>query len=155
MIQISRPALVFDKQKIYRTQSDVEKKALQGIEGKDGNKIMVLFSSATSETLQGEERTQLLKILTACKLKEDDVILVNAAVTKNSSLKWLRKNFQLHTLIVFGEIEISKNLALKKYHTYHIDGLQIIKSEPIAKLIKSAPDKKALWEELKGVFKIE
>ncbi len=155
MLELTNPVLLFNKQKLVNLKSPVGNSLIAGIEANKGKEIVILYRYEGSEFLTADDKNQLLKILSACKLKEEDVVLINTAVEKNSSLRWLRKNFRLRTLIVFGDIEISPNLTLKKYFTYRIDGLQIIKSEPIAKLIKSAPDKKALWEELKGLFKID
>ena len=154
MIELNRPELVFDKQKVYSTGSDVENKTMTGVEVKSGKEVVILFSQAPGETLQGEERSQLLKIITACKLKEEDIVLVNTAFAPNVSLSWLRKNFPVKTVMVFGDMALSKNLVLKKYFAYSIDGLKLVRSEPLARLLKSDADKKALWGELKKVFEI-
>ena len=155
MLEISNPVQLFSKQKLIKTNSHVENKPTAGIEVKKGKEVVILYRFDGGEFLAGEERAQLLKIMGACKLKEEDVVLVNTAVAKSITLTALRERFALKTLLVFGEIAVSQNFELKKYHTYQLDGLQIVKSEPIAKLIKSPADKKALWEELKGVFKID
>lgn len=152
MLKLSNPALLWAKQKLVKTGTGVQNKSQTGIEVKQGKEVVIVYRFTNGDFLAGEERTQLLKILGACKLKEDDVVLINAVQVQNVSLSWLRSNFPLKTLLLFGDIEISKNFQLKKYFTYNIDGLQIVKSEPIAKLLTSAADKKALWEELKKIF---
>jgi hypothetical protein len=152
MLELSNPALLWAKQKLVKTSTGVQNKSITGIEVKQGKEVVVVYRFTAGEFLAGEERTQLLKILGACKLKEEDVVLINVAQVQNVSLSWLRSNFPIKTLLVFGDIEISKNFQLKKYFTYNIDGLQIVKGEPIAKLLTSGADKKALWEELKRVF---
>jgi hypothetical protein len=152
MLQITRPDLIFEKQKLFRTQRDVENKDKRGIQIKDGKEVIVLYSSPDNEALAGEERTQLFKIVNACKLKEEDVVLVNAAFAKNFSINWLKSNFWLKTVIVFGDIALSKNLVIRKHVAYNIDGVNIVKSESLTKLLTSAADKKALWEELRKVF---
>jgi len=155
MLQITQPATIFNKQKIYSTGNGVENKTMTGVEVKAGKEVVILFSQPTSETLKGEERTQLIKIITACKLKEEDIVLVNTAFAKTASLSWLRGNFPVKTVIVFGEIAVSKNLQLKKHVAYNIDGIKMVKSEPLTKLLTSGADKKALWEELRVVFEIQ
>lgn len=154
MLEISNPVQLFAKQKVVNTNSNVENQLLTGIEVKIGKEIVVVYRFDGGEFLAGEERTQLLKILDACKLKEEDVVLINTAKVKSFSLAWLRSNFPVQTLLVFGEIEISKNFQLKKHFTCSIDGLKIVKGEALTKLIKSPNDKKALWEELRKVFGI-
>ncbi|HLP51310.1 MAG TPA: hypothetical protein VK154_10530 [Chitinophagales bacterium] len=152
MLQLTSPSLIFNKKKLFKTAVAVENSKTVGIEGKDAAETVLLFTSEAGELLKGEERTQLMKIVSACKLKEDDVVLVNASFAKNLSLAWLRKSFPVKTLIVFGDMEISKNLKLRKHYAYTIDGVQMLKSEPLQKLFKSDADKKALWMELKKVF---
>ncbi len=152
MLKLSNPALLWAKQKLVKTGTGVQNKSQTGIEVKQGKEVVIVYRFTNGDFLAGEERTQLLKILGACKLKEDDVVLINEVQVQNVSLSWLRSNFPLKTLLLFGDIEISKNFQLKKYFTYNLDGLQIVKSEPIAKLLTSGADKKALWEELKKIF---
>lgn len=155
MLQIRRPATIFDKQKVYSTGNGVENKTMTGVEVKTGKEVVILFSQPATEILKGEERTQLIKIITACKLKEEDIVLVNTAFAKTALLSWLRKNFPVKTLIVFGEIAVSKNLSLKKHIAYNIDGIKMVKTEPLTKLLTSGADKKALWEELRVIFGIQ
>lgn len=153
MLQLTTPSLVFNNKKVYKTAVNAENtEKSTGVQGNDAKEVVILFTSDANELLTGEERAQLLKIVNACKLKEEDVILVNAAFAKDVSLTWLRKSFAVKTLIIFGEMEISRNLKLRKHYAYNIDGLQIVKSETLQKLFKSDADKKGLWMELKKMF---
>ena len=154
MLQLSNPSQLFNQQKIFSLNADVEKIFHKGIELKQGKEIIILYRFDADEFIKGDERVQLLKILSACKLKEEDVVVINTAVAENISLSWLRNNFPVNTLIVFGEIKLTNNLQFKKHIAYNIDGIQIVYSEPITKLLSSANDKKALWIELKKIFKV-
>src|ERR1043165_2100827 len=152
MLQISRPDLLFSKQKLFNTGTGVENVKGTGIQAQNGKEVVALYSFAAKAHLEGEERTQLFKILTACKLKEEDVVLGNLAFASQASVNWLRQQFPVKTLIIFGDLPVGRNLQVAKCHTFIIDGVNIVRSEPLSKLLTSAADKKSLWDELKVVF---
>lgn len=153
MLQLTSPGLIFARKTVIKTPSGVESTPnLVGIQGNDASETIILFNNEAEELLKGDERTQLMKIVNACKLKEGNVLLVNAAYAKGVSVDWLRKKYPVKKLIVFGDFEISRNLKLKKHWAYTIDGLQLVKTEPINRLFKSDSDKKALWMELKKMY---
>ncbi len=152
MLQITRPDLLFAKQKVFNITTGVENPKPIGIQGKKGSETVILYSFTSREILGGEERTQLFKILTACKLTESEVTLVNLAFAPQASVSWLRSQFPVKTLIIFGDLPVGRNLRVSKNHTFNIDGINVIRSESLTTLLTSAADKKALWEELKIVF---
>lgn len=153
MLELTSPGLIFARKTVIKTPTGLENAPnAAGIQGNDAAQTVILFNNEADELLKGDERTQLMKIVAACKLKEENVLLVNAAYAKGVSVDWLRKKYPVSKLIVFGDFEISRNLKLKKHWAYTIDGLQIVKTEPINRLFKSDADKKALWMELKKMY---
>jgi hypothetical protein len=153
MLQIVHPAQFFGNQKVMKI-SGVAGKTCPGLEGAGLKGVMVVFSSENAEFLNGEEREQLMKIIGACKLKEEDVMLVNTAFGKNVNFSWLKNKFNAKVMILFGDVALSNNLLVKKHRAYTIDGVRLVKSEDLSKLLKSQPDKKALWDELRKIFGI-
>ena len=88
MLQLSNPSQLFNQQKIFSLNADVEKIFHKGIELKQGKEIIILYRFDADEFIKGDERVQLLKILSACKLKAEAVVLINTAVAENISLSW-------------------------------------------------------------------
>ena len=167
MQQITEPELLFQSEKIFRTHA----------EGLSENNIrkgtVVVYANPSAEKLPDAEWNKLLEILRACKLKEEEVGFVNAAKQK-VTFSSLRKQFTAENkpatsgsaeerqaasatlnIIIFGDIELSRNLQIKKFHWFEIDGVKILKSEPVSKLLKSEPDRGTLWKQLQTMFNIK
>lgn len=148
MQQITEPELLFQSEKIYKTRGANQ------LVGNNINKgAVVVYTDSERERLNETEWNKLLEILKACKLKEEDVAFVNAArqaVTFSS----LRKQITCGNIIVFGEVELSRNLQLKKFHLFEIDGVKILKSEPVSKLLNNEADRVTLWKLLRKMFDI-
>ncbi len=153
MLQLTHPERLFFNQKVMKINAIVEKNTA-GVELKGLKGVVVVFSSPKAEFLQGAEREQLMKIINACKLKEEDVLLVNTAFAKNADFNWLKNTCNARVIIVFGDIKLSANLQLRKHFAYSIDNLHIVKSDEFNALFSSPPAKKALWDELRHIFGI-
>ncbi len=153
MLELSHPELLLKRDKVMITNA-IGSTIQMGVQLKGLKGVMIVFHSPKSEFLEGEERSQLMKIVSACKLAEDDVMLINTAFAKNVSFSWLKNNLGAKAILVFGEIPLSNNLNLRKYEAYTIDGVRMVKSEGLTKLLGSQPDKKALWDQLRKIFGI-
>lgn len=153
MLQLNHPGLLLKRDKVMITNM-VSGVTQAGVQLPGAKGVIIVFHSAKAEFLEGEERSGLMKIVNACKLTEEDVMLVNAAYAKNVSFSWLKNNLKANVIIVFGDIALSHNLNLRAYKAYTIDSVKIVKSEGLAKLLGSQTDKKALWDQLRKIFGI-
>lgn len=151
MIDINSPATLFDNQTIY---IDIDVDSEKIFEPQTENTSVIIFSYAGSESLPNDEAEQLSKILTACHLKKEQTAFVNTAFHKSVSLAKLRNRYPVKYIIVFGESFTGNNFLMQKYRTYFLDGIYILQSEPVSKLLKSPKDKKALWEQLQVMYEL-
>lgn len=115
--------------------------------------VVVFFEDKNNEQLPATENEQLFKILTACKLKEEDVLLLNTAFQKHT-LATLRTVYALKAVIVFGDVAISKNMQLKAYQALFVDNIRLLKSEALQVLMIKPDKKMLLWKELQKIFEV-
>ncbi len=142
MIKLEKPQILFEKSKIYRNN------AASGAINSNGKKEVLVLVEGGPEQIKAEEKEQLLKILGACKLKEEDVLMQGIYDAQ------VRKAAGVTKVIVFGEVHFSGNMQLPKVRLVNVDGLSVIKTEALSKISKSDAAKKALWLELKKMFGI-
>lgn len=148
MIKITQPESLFNTKKVFNINNAVKSKFIEGKQT-----VAVFFENKSVEQLPAAEKEQLFKILTACKLKEEDVLLVNTAFEKET-LSGLRTAYSLKAAIVFGDAAISKNMQLKNYHALLIDNISLLKSEALQILMVKPDKKKLLWAELQKIFEL-
>ncbi|MFN8286183.1 MAG: hypothetical protein U0V74_05490 [Chitinophagales bacterium] len=140
MIKLEKPHILFEKSKIYRNSPTSTGNTV------NGKKTVLVLVEGGAEAIAAADKEQLLKILAACKLKEDHVLIQG---TYDAAL---RKASAVNNVIIFGEVPFSANMQLPKMKMVKIDGLAVIKAEALSKISKSDAGKKALWMELKKMF---
>ncbi len=146
MIKISIPESLFIKQKVFYTGNAAENMIIEGKQS-----VVVFFESKDSEQIPIAESEQLFKILTACKLSKDEVLLINTAFN-HSVLSALRAVYPVKVVLLFGDISVSNNMKLQNYVTVTLDGISLLKSEALPVLVSSVDKKKKLWIELQKIF---
>ena len=149
MIKITQPAVLFNRQKIFAVSNAVENKLVT-----ENKTVVVFFENKITEQLPPAEKEQLFKILTACKLKEEEVLLQNTAFQKET-LSGLRMVYPIKAAIVFGDAVISKNIQLKNYQSLFMDNIRLLKSETLQVLMVKPDKKKLLWAELQKIFELK
>ena len=148
MIKITQPETLLSKQKVFSINNLVENKLVGGKQS-----VVVFFENKGIEPLPAAEKEQLFKILTACKLKEEDVLLINTEFNK-TSLSVLRASYPVKVAIAFGDIAFSKNIQPKNYHALFVDNIRLLKSEALPLLMSKPDKKKLLWAELQKIFEL-
>ncbi len=144
MLKLAVPQLLFNKTGIYRIPGNlgVEKNLTNG----PGSKQVLILTGYTADTLPAEEKSQLLKILGACKLQEADILILPAYSNA------LRKAAAIQKVLIFGDLSGMGAITFPKNRLTLLDGVQVIKTESLAVLSKNDVAKKQLWGELKKMF---
>lgn len=154
---LSNPSLLYKKQALYvidgHSVFDVNQ---PGVRLKRGKEIVLLYHSPGLTEPPTEEWQQLIKILGACKLTEDDVVCINTATVSGLSWSSISKALPVNLVIMFGDLTryLSANIQVRKHFTYNLNGIQLVKTEPLSVLLKSQADKGNLWTCLRGIFKL-
>jgi hypothetical protein len=155
-IMLNNPSLLYKKQALYSINNTSLFNVNQpGVRLKNGNEIAILYNCLGSAEPPAEEWQQLIKMLSACKLTEDDVVCINTAMVSGLSWSSLLQALPVTLIIMFGDLadELSANINVAKYNTYQLNGVRLVRSETLATLTKSPPDKAALWNNcLKPIF---
>ena len=117
--------------------------------------VVIVFDSNT-DSLPHQEKEQLIKILAALKLKEEDVVLI-AQRLYNTSIAQLKKQLKATHLLVFSNNPnaVGKNFKLPLFEIVELDGVQIIRSAPLMKIMHDNQLKAVLWNKLKLMFSLK
>lgn len=146
MLKLQVPQLLFNKTPVYRLPADsgVEKILTNGANSKQ---VLILTGYSAGE-LPEAEKAQLLKILGACKLQEQDILITGEYSNA------MRKAAGIQKVLIFGDGAAVGSLNFPKHRLTTVDGVQYIKTESLANLSKNDVAKKQLWGELKRLFGI-
>lgn len=154
---LNNPSLLYNKQTLYVIEGDTIFDLNQaGVRLRKGKEIVVLYYYPGLTEPPYDEWQQLVKILGACKLTEDDIVCINTANVKGLSWSSLSRALPISVVVMFGNLTgyLSANVQVHKHITYNLNGVQLVKSEPLSTLIKSQADKGNLWTCLKKVFNL-
>lgn len=149
MLTLSSPELLFKKQKIYHINPHVEK-----ISSERQCRVLIVFDSA-SEMLPKHLKEMADKMIMACQYKLEDAVYFNANTTKNASLGSLQGQFTPEVLLVFGNVNLGKNIQnVQKNVPYEFNGMNFIYGESLEVLEKNNTEKGELWKALKKMLKL-
>jgi hypothetical protein len=100
-------------------------------------------------------KDMLDKIMQACLFKTDEVIYLNHK-PEPRSFSNISSNYQPEIILVFGDINLSHNLApLIKNRPYEINGVKVLRTENLEKLDQMKAEKSALWTSLQSMFTLK
>ena len=152
MIQVTKPHLLFKGQKVYHLPKDVENQQNGAINGSFA-KFIAVYESDSSELIPSRKEI-LDKLIIACKYNPEQVVYVNVGM-KTATLSNLLVQYSPEVILIFGEIEISRNMTnLKKNYPFEINGVKILQTETLEKLEKVTGEKSLLWASLKRMLNI-
>ncbi len=152
MIHLQQPALLFGKQKVYQLSGNVEKKTANET-APQKFRAVVLFENAVEE-LPVTTNEMLSKLIIACKFSEEETLLLNQKYAR-SSIGYLQSCYEPELILIFGEMQVSKNiLKLKKNFPFEISGTKILQTDSLEHLVKNESSKTTLWKILKPMLGI-
>ena len=153
MLQITAPASIFNKQKVFSFRQNVEKREVV-ISASPQVSALVIYNNVTEELPAGLKNTAD-KIIQACKLSVNQSLFLNAGFTQ-ISLGKIQSQCQPQIVLVFGDIPLSRNLPkLAKNHAYEIGGTKIIRTETLENLESKKGEKATLWSVLQTTLGIK
>jgi hypothetical protein len=80
---------------------------------------------------------------------------LNARYIPGISLGNLQNEYKPQAVLIFGDVNISRNISkLKKNFVYELSGVKIISTDSLDTLMKNDAAKKALWIALKKMLGI-
>lgn len=149
MLELSAPDLLFNKQKVFSLNVSVN----QTITEPNLKKRAVVIFDQPTETLPAAVKEMLDKLIQACKFKAEETVYVNAHFEPGISLGKIQNEYSPSVVLVFGEINISRNIIrLKKNFVYELNSVKIVNTEGLDVLVKNDAAKKALWGILKKML---
>ncbi len=145
MLTLSSPGTLFQNKKIFHVNGYTDEKFLKA-------SVILLYEYAEPE-LPEQLKTMAVKILQACQFKPEETVFVNIKHEKNTSLGAILKRYNPELILVFGNINPSRNIAaLKKNIPYTFGNLKLLRAESFDYLEKNPPEKQALWLSLKKML---
>ncbi|MCW5907429.1 MAG: hypothetical protein KIS94_06195 [Chitinophagales bacterium] len=147
MTKLQSPSLMFERQKIYKTNFGANNLV-------DGKNIKILLVYADyKEDLTASQTDMLSKLVTACGFTEKEKLLINAAKEK-ISLAQIQANFAAALVVVFDNVKLSNNMILPaKNFPVQVGTQYLLYTVSIAKLETDKAEKARLWSALQGVLK--
>ncbi len=117
------------------------------------HQVVVLYTNQKTVYLNPEEEVLLTKILTAVKLRLEQVELVNVHNHKNTLIEIL-KDKMVHQIISFGiELrDLDIQIPLQPYRVTRVEGIDILLADSLFELQLNTDKKKLLWQSLQGMF---
>ena len=150
MLELLSPELLFNKQKVFHLNVSVEKTLSEPA----FRKIVVIYDQL-AEVLTGPLKEMLDKLIQACQFKPEETVYLNVRFNPDLSLGNLQNEYQPATVLVFGDVDISRNLTkLKKNYPYELNGIKVLNAESLDTLLKNGEAKKVLWGVLKKMLGI-
>lgn len=141
---------LFEKDRLFRIPTDT--KAVTKVKGQGKKGLLVI---AYLEDLSEDNQSKLGQILNAIKHDPTtDIKMVGIQDRGVIALSELVRTHDAKAVIVFGlsPIQVSLNIAVKKYEWAHLEGLSVLFSDTI-ELMKADKDlKNKLWQSLKSQF---
>ncbi|MES2621518.1 MAG: hypothetical protein V4615_11765 [Bacteroidota bacterium] len=114
----------------------------------------IAIYEADSLELTPSRKEILEKLTAACKYNPGQVVYVNSGLDK-VALNNLLTKYSPEVVLVFGDIEVSRNLTnLKKNYPFEINGVKILRTETLENLEKVASEKSLLWTSLKRMLNL-
>jgi hypothetical protein len=151
MIQISAPEALFSKQKVFRFDKNVDK----GSDIRSVYKVVVIYETPQPE-LPAAQNDMLLKLIAACQFKQEEVYYINRSLLEDISLGNLQNRFSPQFILIFGEINLSRNITgIKKNAVYQLSGVKVIYTDSLVTLEKNPQAKKTLWGSLQKMLEIK
>ncbi len=98
----------------------------------------------------------LQKVLAACKLNIDDVIIINTAqpeINAAELLKKLKPKFTILFGVALEKLELP--MIFPQYQVQYFDGCKYLHVPQLTQLTKDNEQKKLLWQSLKRMFDID
>ena len=150
MLELLSPNLLFNKQKVFHLNASVNKRASNNT----GRKAVVLYDQPLEELPIGMKE-MLDKLIQACQFKPEETLYWNARFIPGISLGNLQNEYKPQAVLIFGDVNISRNISkLKKNFVYELSGVKIISTDSLDTLMKNDAAKKALWIALKKMLGI-
>lgn len=146
-MKLQAPALLFSNQKIYKTNI-----AATTPVSNEKVKLLLVYSD-NSAGLSSSQTDMLMKMVAACGFKAEEKLLINFA-KHGLSLASIALTFpEALLVIVFGDIPLSKNMALpKKNFPVQMGDQFFIYTLPVAMLETDKTEKTRLWNALQRVL---
>ncbi|MBL7778672.1 MAG: hypothetical protein JNK66_10335 [Chitinophagales bacterium] len=142
MISLQDPAALLSGQKLYFFSGTSTGKAAD---------VIVLH---TGTALNNEEQTQLQRILAACKIATENVVVLPVS-TGRVALVTLAATYNARKAIIFGDVHVGSNIQLPKGKVVQIGEWMLLKTDSLQKMLTAKPqEKQQLWEQLKMLFSI-
>ena len=150
MLELLSPNLLFNKQKVFHLNDSVNKTVTNQPE----RRAIVIYDQP-SETLPDSMKEMLDKLVQACQFKPEETVYLNARFAPDISLGDLQNEYKPEAVLVYGDINISRNISkMKKNFVYELNGVKIINTDSLDTLLKNGEAKKVLWGVLKKMLGI-
>ena len=150
MLELLSPELLFNKQKVFHLNVNAENTTAEPAT----HKAVVVFNQP-AETLPAPTKEMLDKLIQACQFKPEETVYLNTHFNPDISLGNIQNEYKPLAVLVFGDVEISRNLTkLKKNYPYELNGLKVLNAESLDTLLKNGEAKKVLWGVLKKMLGI-
>jgi hypothetical protein len=148
-LEIHYPELLFDRQRIYRISSSVDKKS----EALNDCKLLVCYSSKIE--LHSATTDMLNKLIGACKVSDADVVYLNL-YNNDYSFADAINEYNPEVVLIFGEISLRSNMAsLFKNHIFEIGAIKLIRTDSLDDVFNNKKGEKTnLWSALKQLYKL-
>ncbi|MDX2001301.1 MAG: hypothetical protein SFW35_02655 [Chitinophagales bacterium] len=120
------------------------------------NKKGIVIAYGPDDTLSSDDQQQLLRILAALKLSEQDVAFIPAQALYENGWATL-SGFEFDKFLGFGvsAIKMGLQLRLKKYVTTSFRDKKMLFSDGLSQLAQDPKLKALLWSELQAMFEIK
>lgn len=148
MLELQSPELLFNKQKVFHLNVNTETVPTTA----NLRKAVVVFNQPF-ETLPAPLKEMLDKLIQACKFTAEETVYINTHLNPDTTLGKIQNEYNPEAVLVFGEVELSRNLTkLKRNLVYELNGVKIVNAEGLDVLVKNDAAKKALWAVLKKML---
>lgn len=142
MISLHDPAALLSGQKLYF------------FSGTSTGKVADVIVLHTGTALNNEEETQLQRILAACKIATENVVVLPVN-TGRVALVTLAATYNARKAIIFGDVHVGSNIQLPMGKVVQIGEWMLLKTDSLQKMLTAKPqEKQQLWEQLKMLFSI-
>lgn len=147
MLQIQQTATLFSGLKIFSITNNVENKNTEAV------KAVLVYENISIELAKGFQE-MLDNLMKACKFNTQDVLFLNYKHYE-VSIGQIQSRFNPELILLFGEIEGSKNMTkFQKNIAYEMNGTKIIRTESLQNLEKVKGEKIKLWQILQQTLNI-
>ncbi len=148
MLLLSSPQLLFNRQKVFRINNNVEKKSLTS----GTYKIVLVYDYNTAE-LSLQLKEMIDKIVQACKFNIQEALYINRNLYQDISLGYIQNQFNPGVILVMGNLDLSRNATpFKKNVPYEMNGTKILFTSTVTDLDQVKGEKQALWAVLQRML---